>query len=426
MFGRKQPQVLVAGAGPVGLVTALLLARRGIRVQIVDKEWQTTSRSYALALHPRSLQLFDEVGLLDPVLETARRIDTVGLYDGSQRRAVLSMDGVTDAFSFLAVLRQDVLENLLEQALAEEGVKVQWNHQLRTVLGKDDHVTTAVAQLEKESMGYSVAHTEWVVAKTRETDVPYVVGADGHRSFVRRAAHIPFEEVGPAQHYAVFEFATDAALGEEMRLTVADDTLDVLWPLPDGRCRWSFELREKVAPASSRSKDRVAVHLGDTRYPILREEHLRELIDERAAWFDGAIGEIDWRILVRFERRLAGSFGHDRVWLVGDAAHMTAPAGIQSMNVGLLEAQHLANALAEVLLEGAPPERLANYGRRARTEWQLLLGLEGGLETTAETDPWVASHAERLLPSLPASGDGLAHLAHQLGLHVSGAMAETA
>lgn len=426
MFGRKQPQVLISGAGPVGLFTALHLARRGVRVQIVDKEWQTTSRSYALALHPRSLELFDEVGLLDELLAHSRRIQTVGLYDMTSRRAELDMQRVTEDFAFLAVSRQDQLESLLEEALAAEGVKVQWNHQVRTVLPEDDDVLASVARLEKESMGYSVAHMEWVVAKTIDLHVPYVVGADGHRSFVRRAAHIPLEEVGPEQHYAVFEFETDADLGTEMRLSVGDDTLDVLWPLPDGRCRWSFELREKVAPQSSRTKDRLAVHLGSSQYPVLREEHLRELIDERAPWFDGHIGEIDWRILVRFERRLAQSFGHDRIRLVGDAAHMTAPAGIQSMNVGLLEARDLANTLADVLLDGALPDRIAACGRRWHAEWRRLLGLDARLAATDSTDPWIAQHANRLLPCLPASGEQLTRLAQQLGLHMDSALAEPA
>jgi 2-polyprenyl-6-methoxyphenol hydroxylase-like FAD-dependent oxidoreductase len=86
MFGKKPPQVLVVGAGPVGLFAALALTRHGVRVQIVDKEWRTGKHSYALALHAASLQMLDEAGLLADVLEKSYRVRGVGLYDGRGRR----------------------------------------------------------------------------------------------------------------------------------------------------------------------------------------------------------------------------------------------------------------------------------------------------------------------------------------------------
>ena len=87
MFGKKSPEVLIVGAGPVGLFAALSLARRGIRVQIVDHQWRPGTHSYALALHRRSLRLLGEVGLLDAVLQGAYRINRIAVYDDSTRRA---------------------------------------------------------------------------------------------------------------------------------------------------------------------------------------------------------------------------------------------------------------------------------------------------------------------------------------------------
>ena len=87
MFGKKAPDVLVVGAGPVGLYSALVLARHKIPVTVVDKAWRPASRAYALALHGASLDLLEEVGLVGRVLEKARRVDTVGLYEGSDRKA---------------------------------------------------------------------------------------------------------------------------------------------------------------------------------------------------------------------------------------------------------------------------------------------------------------------------------------------------
>src|SRR3954454_24848962 len=83
---QERPEVLVAGAGPVGLMAALTLAEQGIQVQIVDQEKRPAARSYALALHPQSLRLLDEVGLADELLERAHRIERLAFYEGMERR----------------------------------------------------------------------------------------------------------------------------------------------------------------------------------------------------------------------------------------------------------------------------------------------------------------------------------------------------
>lgn len=413
MFGSKSPEVLVVGAGPVGLFTALELVRRGVRVQVVDKDWRTGAHSYALALHAQSLPLLDEAGLLGAVRERANPVHTLALYDGNGLRATLPL-GTGDAA--VAVLRQDVLEGLLEQALSAQGVKVQWNHQVGALAVQNQGILAEIDKMEKDSLGYAVAHTEWVVAHTSHLEVPYVVGADGHRSTVRRALGTDYESIGAAKNYAVFEFQTDYDFEGQLRLMLGDQTTDVLWPLPEGYCRWSFQLPDAALPASSRTKDRVAIQIGRSSFPILSEESLRALVAERAPWFGGSIGEIAWRIAVRFESRLAGSFGHGRMWLAGDAGHMTGPAGMQSMNVGLREGRELAAALAGVLRDDQPAEKLDDYGRGRRAEWRSLLGVKGGLQASAEADPWVAGVADRLLPCLPASGEELVRLAGKLGL----------
>ena len=128
---------------------------------------------------------------------------------------------------------------------------------------------------------------------------------------------------------------------------MGDLTTDAVWPLPDGYCRWSFQLADFTAPESSRVKDRIGLQLGTSQFPVLAEENLHALLAERASWFGGRVDEIDWRIVVRFESRLAEGFGNGRLWLAGDAGHMTGPVGMQSMNVGLREANELARIIHE-------------------------------------------------------------------------------
>lgn len=413
MFGSKAPEVLVVGAGPVGLFTALELVRRDVRVQVVDKDWRTGAHSYALALHAQTLPLLADIGLLEAVRQRAYPVHTLAFYDGTDRRAALP---VSEGDHPVLVLRQDVLEGLLEESLASQGVRVTWNHEVFALSAQNQRVLATIDRLEKASVGYAVAHTEWMVERTIQMEVPYVVGADGHHSIVRRAAGCDFEEVGVPQCFAVFEFETDCDFQGEFRLMLGEETTDVVWPLPDGYCRWSFQVPDGIAPAASRRKDRVAVQIGRTDYPLLSEEHLRKLLAERAPWFHGTVRNVAWRVVVRFERRLAGTFGHGRMWLAGDSGHTTGPVGMQSMNVGLREGQSLAEALAGVLHQNQSIDRLDGYARQRRAEWRTLLGLKGGLEAMPTADPWVRQVAGRLLSCLPASGSVLAGLVDRLGL----------
>ncbi|MCB9647729.1 MAG: FAD-dependent monooxygenase [Deltaproteobacteria bacterium] len=417
MFGKKAPDVLVVGAGPVGLYSALVLARHKIPVTVVDKAWRPASRAYALALHGASLDLLEEVGLVGRVLEKARRVDTVGLYEGSDRKAEVRLTA-GDRRAFVAVMSQDRLEGLLGEALEALGVPILWSHRISHMEEAGDRVHVAVDKLEKESMGYGVARFDWTIAKSYDWKVPFVLGADGYQSFVRRSLDIPFPEVGKAQHFAVFEFETDADLGPEMRLVLEAERTNVLWPLPGRRMRWSFELEEFSGDELSRQKDRLLVQVGGDEYPVLDPEHLYGFLKERAPWFKGAIDDIDWRLVVRFEKRLATSFGRGRTWLAGDAGHMTGPAGIQSMNVGLREGHDLAHAIANVLKGDAGMEKLTAYGEGRTEEWSRLLGLAGAVKPLPKVDPWIAARAGRLQGSLPATGATLRGLMEQLGLHV--------
>lgn len=418
MFGKKPPEVLVVGGGPVGLFTALLLHERGVRVQVIDKEWRTGTHSYALALHADSLRLLEEAGVAHEVLESARRIRTLGIYEGGHRKAELHLSHAGGDFAFVGVMRQADLESLLERALAARGIKVDWNLQLGTLTDHGDRVTAGLERLSKDTVGYAVQHTEWVVGKSKNHDYAFVVGADGHRSTVRRALGIEFPEVGPATDFAVFEFKTAADLGDEMRLVVADDTINVCWPLPSGYCRWSFELPQHHAATDERDKERTFGQIGGARFPVLAEDHLRKLLTERAPGFERGVQEIRWRMLVRFEQRLAEHFGRGRAWLAGDAGHLTGPAGVQSMNVGLHEARDLAERVAQALHGKAGLDSFQTYDDARRAEWRRLLQLDGAVEARAGADPWIAAHAKRLLSSLPASGAALTRLGEQLGLLV--------
>lgn len=418
MFGRHHVEVLIVGAGPVGLMSALLLAQRGIGVQIIDREWRTGAHSYALAIHPRVLRLLDHVGLSGQAMEQGRRIDTIGLYDAKGQRAQLRLAELGEV-PYLLVLRQDALERLLEEQLAHHKMHVRWSESLSELEQTDQSTTAAIDQWSKESGGYAVSTSEWIIERTRRTEAQYIIGADGHRSTVRRLLEIPFDPLGEVEQFAVFEFHTAEEIGNEVCIVLDERFTSVLWPLPGGHCRWSFQIHDPAIEEESRAKSRLMVQIGQQAYPFLTADYLRTLLAQRAPWFKAPIGPIHWSMAVRFERRLARRFGQGRCWLAGDAAHVAAPGGVQSMNVGLLEADDLTHRIARIIRDGASPDLLEEYNGRQLAEWRRLLGIGAIAQPLSHTSPWIAQNAARIVATLPATGEHQTALLRQVGLAVS-------
>lgn len=417
MFGKHHVEVLVVGAGPVGLMSALLLAQRGVGVQIIDREWRTGAHSYALAIHPRVLRLLDQVGLSGQALEQGRRIDTIGLYDAQGQRAQMRLSELAD-IPYLLVLRQDALESMLEEQLAHHKVHVRWSEGLSALEMKEQAAVASIDQWSKESGGYAVSTSEWIIERTRQIEAQYIIGADGHRSTVRRLLDIPFDPLGEVEQFAVFEFQTPEDLGSEMRIVFDDQHTSILWPLPGGHCRWSFQIPDMAVEEESRTKSRLTVQLGQQSYPFLTTDFLRTLLAQRAPWFKSAIGTVNWSMAVRFERRLARQFGQGRCWLAGDAAHMAAPAGVQSMNVGLLEADDLTHRIARIIREGGSPDLLREYNEHRLVEWRRLLGVGAAITAAPHASPWITQNAARIFGTLPATGENQAKLLRQIGLSI--------
>ena len=415
---KGKPAVLIAGAGPVGMFAAIALAKRGIRTQIVDSGVWTCSHSYALTLHHDSIELLNEIGLAERVWDVAYPVRKIGFYDAAGPKAQVHLDG-----NGLAVVRQSAIEDMFEKTLRDLDTPVCWKHEVTAAGNERDSAVATIDKFENDPHD----------AESADLEVAFVLGADGHHSQVRQALGLEFPEVGPAQYYAVFEFKSDIDLANEMRIVLGDRTTDVLWPMPDGFCRWSFQLPDYADTEAEQLKDRLLAagfgHFPTKRLkdrapdsaewrnpPGLDREHLDALIAERAPWFTGSVADLSWGAIVRFERRLSSAFGRGRIWLAGDSAHVTAPAGVQSMNLGLLEADELAEHFAGILQGRTSLDTLGSYNGRWTAIWRQLHGLERGLRATPETDPWIGQYADRLIACLPTHGDGLAILASQLGL----------
>src|SRR5690349_14506728 len=102
----QRTEVLVVGAGPVGMLTALLLSRAGVQVGVIDSDWRTTSRTYACALHPRTLNILAGLGLAEEALTSGRRVNKVAFYEGESRRVEADLTKLSTDFPFVLVTPQ--------------------------------------------------------------------------------------------------------------------------------------------------------------------------------------------------------------------------------------------------------------------------------------------------------------------------------
>jgi 2-polyprenyl-6-methoxyphenol hydroxylase-like FAD-dependent oxidoreductase len=400
MTAKNETEVLVVGAGPVGLLTALLLARRGVQAQIIDKTPGVYRPSDACLLHPATLELLDKLNVTQELLNSGNPVHRMAFYEGQSRGAELDVTKLDSRFPFLEVLPKSTLKELLERRLEEVGLTVRWNHRLAELTIKEKHVEGTIEHRSISAKGYVIPEMDWEVDRSEPIQASYLVGADGAESEVAQLTGIDFDPHGEPESYVVCEVESDWPVRDEVRIILDPEATSVLWPLPGNRVRWSFQLNEdqmEEFPFKERS-----------RFPIeqpgldqANRQSLELLVRQRAPWFTGSIGEVDWSIDAQFSRRLATRFGQGRCWLVGDAAHGTNPVGMQSMNCGFFEAEQLANGLAKVLRENASLDVLEDYSQRRVELWKGLLGLTDALDMQ-NANPWIKSHRQGILTCLPA------------------------
>jgi len=419
MFNKKSVNIAVLGSGPAGLTAAHILAEREVDFVLLDRAPRTHTHSYALALHPDTLELLDALDMIEPVLDSALRLRRSTIFDQeNQQRAVIDFSELPVKYPFLAVIGQNELEAILVQGLAKKGHHPMWNHRVRCIEPSDDAVRFTVDRLTEGSTGYAVAHTEQEIDKIFEYTADYMIAADGYGSMARKAANIAFPEFAQSLDYAVFEFETNSRPLTEMRMMIDGDRTHVYWPLGEGRCRFSFQMPSGFAEKNSFNTEHQFIDRKAQDSEELSDTNLDRLLHQHAPWFIGSSKDVKWRVLVHFEKRLAESFGSGRIWLAGDAAHTAPPAGILSMNVGMLEGADLAERLSAETSNDSRQFHLDAYNLDRVTEWRRMLDIDKQIVGHGSDAKWLLQHRSNIMGNLPASGQSYTEILQQLKLDV--------
>jgi 3-(3-hydroxy-phenyl)propionate hydroxylase len=324
--------LIVVGAGPVGLAVALGVARRGRSVLVLEKEPATAEHSRAPAIWPRTQEVLAGLGVLDRFLAEGIALPRVTLHDVDRGRPLLTIPvaelaGATP-YPQLLIVPQSRTERLLLAALREQ---------------PSAEVRFAAEVTGVEDEGAAVRVTFRHQGREETAASAFVVGCDGARSTVRKTIDASFEGV---------TYDTRAALAD-VRLRP-----DRELPFPRLTTRPGLAIGIRI------ERDLWRLIL-----PFAAADPLP--LDDRVAravrhLFPGADGhDTVWRSEFRLHRRVASRFAAGRVALAGDAAHLNSPVGGQGMNAGLQDAEALVEALAAALAADDPAP-LAVYERLRR------------------------------------------------------------
>jgi len=346
-------QVLIVGAGPVGMTAASELARYGVSVRIVDKAPHRTDKSKALVLWSRTLELLDRApGGASPFIEAGFKAHAVNLVAGNgELMGHVTMDSVKSPYPYGLMLPQSDTERLLEARLARLGVTIERQTE---VLGFTATNSGAEADLRRaDGQGESVA-AEWLL------------GCDGAHSTVRHTLGAPFS-------------------GETMNSDwmLADVHMSG-YPFPDDEASvyWHKDGAFVIFPISP-GRYRVLADLPATSGPITPDPSLEEvqtIIDRRGP---GGLKAFDpiWLAGFRINGRKVSEYRYGRAFLLGDAAHVHSPAGGQGMNTGMQDAFNLSWKLAMVIQGRCDEHLLDSYSPERSAVGDEVLKMAGRLTT---------------------------------------------
>ncbi|MFC3683710.1 FAD-dependent monooxygenase [Hydrogenophaga luteola] len=328
--------VVIAGAGPIGLVTALALAQQGVRCVVLEAERQVSEGSRAIAFTRRSMEILQQVGV-------AHRVTKNGLpwncgnsfYRGQRVFRMENPHDPDDRFAPLINIQQQYLEQYLVEACdAHPLVALRWGNKLVSFV---QDACGATLQVDTAEGPYTLK-ADWLVA------------ADGARSAIRALMELKLEGASYEGKFVIADIRVDLPLPTE-RLAFFDPDWNpgntiLMHREPHGIWRLDYQLPP-----------------GETPEEALKPESIKARIDAQLAMIGhaGVPWEMDWCSVYSARALTLTNYVHGRVLFVGDAAHLLPIFGVRGANTGFQDAQALAWRLALVTRGVAPASLLQSY-----------------------------------------------------------------
>ena len=360
------PQILIAGAGPTGLVLALRLTRHGIPIRIVSAASGPGEASRAMVVHARTLELYAQLGFAEAVVGEGIRATVFRVGIPGQNLAAIHFDGAgrdVSPYPFVLAFPQDDHERLLVAQLARMGVEIEWDTEL---VGLEQDAQEVRATLRHGG-------TETVQA------VPYLVGCDGAHSQVRHSLGLTFLGGGYDQLFYVADVEIAGGFRPDLQITLGDTGFAMLLPV---RSRGVQRLIGVAPPGTQKGAS---------------FEDVRKLAEELAGV---QVINVNWFSTYFVNHRVAGKFRKGRCFVAGDAGHVHSPAGGQGMNTGIGDAVNLSWKLAHVLQGRAAASVLDTYETERIAFARKLVSTTDRAFRAIVASSWAAIALRRFMPRL--------------------------
>jgi 2-polyprenyl-6-methoxyphenol hydroxylase-like FAD-dependent oxidoreductase len=363
-------QVLIVGAGPSGLMMAAQMLRYGIQPVIIDSRQGPTHQSKALAVQARSLEIYRQLGIIEPVINGGKQAKGLNFHYAGKHEASFTINdtgkGLTP-YPYIHIYQQSKNERALLGYLTDHSCPVYWNTTLSSLQQGTGVVNVTLNNQEQE---YTLL-CNWLI------------GADGAHSTVRKLLQIPFTgDTYPNQFYLA-----DVILdkdSDQMNMYLTGKGFAAFFPMPEqNTCRIVGNLNGKLAAKKNLQFEDVL--------PLLQEKTRQPLDIKQCTWFT----------TYRLHHRMAEKFSLGRCFLIGDAAHIHSPVGGQGMNTGLQDAYNLSWKLAGVINKNLNPAVLNTYAaERMPVARDLLNTTDRAFKLIMSTSVWANLFKKWVMPTL--------------------------
>jgi 2-polyprenyl-6-methoxyphenol hydroxylase-like FAD-dependent oxidoreductase len=354
--------VLVVGAGPTGLMLANQLARRGVRVRIIDRHAGPALQTRALGVQARTLEIYAQLSIVERALALGKVGTGANIWAQGRWMARVPLGDAgrsATPYPYILILGQDDNERIMGEKLSELGLAVEWNTELVGLAQWPDKV---VATLKLPDGSES------------KLDAAWVGGCDGAHSAVRELSGVTFPGA-PYEHvfFVADAEATGSMVPNEVNVYLWQEGFHLLFPMR-GKDHWRIV---GILPPQLSGRDDIGI---EAVMPSLRTEAGAGLAIKACTWFS----------TYRIHHRAASRFRDRRCFLLGDAAHIHSPVGAQGMNTGLQDAYNLAWKLALVVQGRADPALLDSYEEERMPVARRLLETTDRAFKLVVSDSWLA------------------------------------
>ncbi|MDF5733501.1 MAG: FAD-dependent monooxygenase [Rhizonema sp. PD38] len=327
--------VLIVGAGPTGMTAAMELSRFGVPVRIVDKLLEPSTTSRALAVQTRTLELFEQRGLIQEMLRIGNKGTATTIYGDGKRLGKVDLKEIKSRYNFIILIPQSETERILREQLVRQDVEIE-------------HGTEMIAFAQSESSAQPGQGGVKAVLRNREgkleeLEAAYLISAEGSHSLVRRTLNLQFQGKSIDQNYALADLHLDGDLPDD-ELSIFTSAHGFMAVFPMGARHFRFMATD---PDQQANDD-----------PTL--EKLQQLCDENSH-IPARLRDMTWSSRFRINSRMLHKLRDRHIFFGGDAAHIHSPAGGQGMNTGIQDMIDLSWKLAMIWHGKAAKELLNTY-----------------------------------------------------------------